>query len=155
MPGATADATALGAMPATGNTTGAAATGASAGANAKRKAPEPDAAVAATAAAVRDQARARRRRRAKQRGYGDEFADMDVEVDPDWGAPPGEEPVASTVASDRGAGTLGFAGTVSKGSAQAAGLTTLSGNEFGGGPRMPMLPNTWNPETPDGELEHS
>ena len=128
---------------------------ASAGSNAKRKAPEPDAAVAATAAAVRDQARARRRRRAKQRGYGDEFADMDVEVDPDWGAPPGEEPVASTVASDRGAGTLGFAGTVSKGSAQAAGLTTLSGNEFGGGPRMPMLPNTWNPETPDGELEHS
>jgi hypothetical protein len=80
----------------------------------------------------------------KQRGYGDEFMDMDVEGDPDWGAPPGEEPVASTVALDRGAGTLGFAGTVSKDSAQAAGLTTLSGDEFGGGPRMPMLLNTWD-----------
>ena len=136
---------------------------ASASASAKRKAPEPDTAVAAAAAAARDQARARRRQRAKQRGHGDEFADMDVEVDPDWGAPPGVgtppacggEPIASTVASDRGGGTLGFAGTVSKGSAQAAGLTTLSGDEFGGGPRMPMLPDTWNPETPDGEREHS
>ena len=134
---------------------------ASAGSSAKSKAPQPDAAVAAAVAAAREEARARRRRHAKQRGHGDEFMDMDVEVDPDWGAPPeepssrGGESAASTVASDRGAGTLGFAGTVSKGSAQAAGLTTLSGNEFGGGPRMPMLPNTWNPETPDGELEHS
>jgi PPE-repeat protein len=81
--------------------------------------------------------------------------DMDIEVDPDWGAPPGDEPVASTVAVDRGAGTLGFAGTVSKHSAQVAGLTTLSGDEFGGGPRMPMLPNTWDPEAPEGEREDS
>jgi len=123
----------------------------SASASAKRKAPEPDAATAAAAAVAREQARARRRRRAKQHGFGEEFADMDVEVEPDWGAPPDEEPVASTVASDRGVGTLGFAGTVSKGSAQASGLTTLSGDEFAGGPRMPMLPNTWNPKTPDGE----
>ena len=127
----------------------------SASASAKRKAPQPDTTVAAAAAAARDQARARRRRRAKELGYGHEFADMDVEVDPDWGGPPGQEPVASTVASDRRAATLGFAGTVSKESAQAAGLTTLSGDEFGGGPRMPMLPNTWNPETPDEEREHS
>jgi hypothetical protein len=122
---------------------------------AKRKAPQPDAAVAAAAAVAREQARARRRRRAKQRGYGDEFIDMDVEVDPDWGAPPGEEPVASTVASDRGAVTLGFAGTVSKDSAHAAGLITLSGDEFGGGPRMPMLPNTWDSEALDGQREDS
>jgi PPE-repeat protein len=127
----------------------------SASSSAKRKAPAPDAAAAAAAAAAREQARARRRRRAKQRGYGDEFLDMDVEVDPDWGAPPAEEPVASTVASDHGAGTLGFAGTVSKDSARAAGLTTLSGDEFGGGPRMPMLPNTWDPEAPEGEREDS
>jgi PPE-repeat protein len=131
----------------------------SASSRAKRKTPQPDAAaaVAAAAAAAREQARARRRqrRRATQRGYGDEYMDADVNVDPDWGAPPGEEPVASTVASDRGAGTLGFAGTVSKGSAQAAGLTTLSGDEFDGGPKMPMLPNTWDPEAPDGEGEHS
>jgi PPE-repeat protein len=127
----------------------------SASSSAKRKAPQPDSAVAAALAAAREQARARRRRRAKQRGYGDEFMDMDVEVDPDWGAPPGEEQVASTVASDHGAGTLGFAGTVSKDSDQAAGLTTLSGDEFGGGPRMPMLPNTWDPEAPEGEREDS
>ena len=128
---------------------------ASARSSAKRKTPESDAAAAASGAGAREQARARRRRRAKQRGYGDEFADMNVDVDPDWGAPPDEEPVASTVASDRGAGRLGFAGTVSKDSAQAAGLTKLSGDEFGGGPRMPMLPNTWDPEAADGEGEHS
>jgi PPE-repeat protein len=130
-------------------------TSASSRSSAKKKAPESDAAAAAAGAAAREQARARRRRRAKQRGYGDEFANMDVDVDPDWGAPPDDEPVASTVASDRGVGRLGFAGTVSKDSARAAGLTTLSGDEFGGGPRMPMLPNTWDPEPADGEGEHS
>jgi len=119
----------------------------SASASAKRKAPEPDAAAAAAAAAAREGARARRRQRARQRGYGDEYMDMNVEVDPDWGTPPGEEPVASTVASDRGAGNLGFAGTVPKEAvAGAAGLTTLAGDEFGGGPRMPMVPGTWNPD---------
>ena len=45
------------------------------------------------------------------RGYGDEYMDMNVEVDPDWAAPSGGE----TAASDQGAGPLGFAGTVSKG----------------------------------------
>jgi PPE-repeat protein len=128
---------------------------ASASSSAQRKAPQPDTAVAAAAAAAREQARARRRRRAKQRGYGDEFIDMNVEVDPDWGAPPGGEPVASTVASDRDGGTLGFAGTASKDSTQPAGLTTLSGDEFGGGPRMPMLPNAWDPEAPEGHREGS
>jgi len=106
------------------------------------KAPE----VAAAAAAASGRTRQRRRRRAQQRGYGDEFADMNIDVDPDWG-----EPVASTVASDQGAGPLGFAGTVSKGSTQAAGLATLSGDEFSAGPNMPMLPGTWDPETPEGE----
>jgi PPE-repeat protein len=79
--------------------------------------------------------------------------DMNIDVDPDWGGPP-SEPVASTVASDQGAGNLGFAGTVSKGSAQAAGLATLSDDEFGGGPSMPMLPGTWDPEAPQGEEDH-
>jgi PPE-repeat protein len=108
----------------------------------------------AAAAAASAPTRQRRRRRAKQRGYGDEYMDMNIDVDPDWGAPPGE-PVASTAASDQGAGDLGFAGTVSKGSAQAAGLATLSDDEFGGGPTMPMLPKTWDPETPPEEGEHS
>jgi len=111
-------------------------------------------AVAAAAAAASGRTRQRRRRRAKQRGYGDEFMDMNIDVDPDWGTPPGE-PVASTAASDRGAGPLGFAGTVSKGTTQAAGLATLSDDEFGGGPTMPMLPGTWDPDAPEGEGKHS
>jgi PPE-repeat protein len=79
--------------------------------------------------------------------------DMNIDVDPDWGAPLDDERVSSTMASDRGAGPLGFAGTVSKGSAQAAGLATVSGDEFGGGPKMPMLPNTWDPDGEAGEGE--
>jgi PPE-repeat protein len=126
-----------------------------ASASAKRKAREPDTSAAVSAAAAREHARARRRQRAKQRGYGDEFMDMNVEVDPDWGAPRGDEPVASTVASDRDGGPLGFAGTASKDSAQPAGLTTLSGDAFGEGPRMPMLPNTWDPDAPEGDRQDS
>ena len=113
------------------------------------KAPE----IAAAAAAAAGRTRQRRRRKVSQRAYGDEFADMNIDVDPDWGGRP-SEPVASTVASDQGAGNLGFAGTVSKGSAQAAGLATLSDDEFGGGPSMPMLPGTWDPEAPQGEGDH-
>jgi PPE-repeat protein len=98
------------------------------------------AAAAAIAAAASDRTRKRRRRRAVMRDHADEFADMNVEVDPDWDAP--------TAASDRGAGPLGFSGTVSKGSEQAVGLATLSDDGYGNGPSMPMLPNTW---LPDGE----
>ena len=101
----------------------------------------PEAAAAAVAAAAKD--RTRRRRRAETRDHADEFADMNVDVDPDWGAP---------TASERGAGPLGFAGTVAKGSERAAGLATLSDDGFGGGPSMPMLPNTW---TPEGERDDS
>jgi len=96
------------------------------------------AAAAAVAAAAKDRTRKRRRRRAEMHDHADEFADMNVEVDPDW--------AASTSASDRGAGPLGFAGTVSKGSEQANGLATLSDDGYGNGPSMPMLPNTWSPE---------
>nr|VTP04425.1 putative PPE family protein PPE47/PPE48 [Mycobacterium riyadhense] len=127
----------------------------SASSSAKRKAPESDTAAAAAAgAAAREQAR--RRRRAKQRGYGDEFMDMNVDVDPDWGAPADEQPAASRLASDQGAEALGFAGAASKsGASQAAGLTTLAGDEFGGGPTMPMLPGTWGraPGQPDEPRE--
>ena len=125
----------------------------SSGAAAQAKTHEPTsrsaaaAAVPAVAPATRQPAQARRRRSVKLRGYGDEFMDMNVEVDPDWGAPPGEEPVASTVASDQGAGSLGFAGTVrTETVASAAGLTTLAGDRFGGGPTVPMVPGTWHPD---------
>jgi PPE-repeat protein len=109
----------------------------SASSGAKKKGSEPEAAALAAASAAREAARARRRRRTKQQDHGDEFMDMNVEVDPDW----------SAQASDRGAGSLGFAGTAAKeAGAAAAGLTTLAGDEFGGGPRMPMLPGTWDPD---------
>jgi PPE-repeat protein len=40
---------------------------------------------------------------------------------------------------------LGFAGTVDKETiSEAAGLTTLADDHFGGGPRMPMLPGSWS-----------
>ncbi|SON59325.1 putative PPE family protein PPE3 [Mycobacterium simulans] len=119
--------------------------GSSASASAKKKAPEPDSAALAAAAAAREQARARRRRRATRRGYGDEFMDMNVDVDPDWGVPRGSEPDVS--ASDQGVRNLGFAGTAHKEtSGAAAGLTTLAGDEFGSGPTLPMIPGTWNPD---------
>lgn len=131
-----------------------------ASARAQRKAPEPDdAAVAATSsAAARRQARARARARTGQRGYGDEFMDMDGP--------------AAIAGSDQGAGPLGRAGLAHKATeatkatdateateatevakateatestevAEAAGLTTLAADEFDGGPRVPMVPSTW------------
>jgi PPE-repeat protein len=124
----------------------------SASAGAKKKVPEPDTAAAAAAAAVGEQARARRRRRAKLRGYGHEFMDMNVEVEPEWDAPLGG---GSTLASDRGAGNLGFAGTARKEAVvEASGLRTLAGDGFGGGPSLPMVPGTWEldrRELGDGE----
>jgi PPE-repeat protein len=127
----------------------------SASSSAKRKSPEPEA--AASAAAAREAARARRRRRAGLRGYSHEFMDMNVEVDPDWGGPPTEEPVVPAVASGQGAGTLGFAGTAHReADIPAAGLTTLAGDEFGNGPSLPMVPGTWKPDQHElGEEEQS
>ncbi|HWF69782.1 MAG TPA: PPE family protein, partial [Mycobacterium sp.] len=105
--------------------------------SAKRKTPEPDSAAVAAAAAARQQRQARRRRRTILRDHGNQFADMNIEVDPDWGAPPDDEPLTS----GNGAGSLGFAGTVrNEAVEQAAGLTTLAGDEFGGGPTVPMMP---------------
>ena len=110
------------------------------------------AAAAAVSVVSRDKTRTRRRRRAELHDHADEFADMNVEVNPDWNAQAVREPVAAAVGSDRGAGPLGFAGTVDKGSvAEAAGLATLNGNGFGGGPTMPMVPGTWDPEVPEVE----
>jgi PPE-repeat protein len=107
-------------------------------------------AAAAVGAVSREKARARRRRRAELRDYGDEFADMDSDL-----GPSAEPEEALVLASDSGTGSLGFVGTVHKDTAaEAAGLATLSGNGFGGGPSMPMVPGTWGPEASQGEEDH-
>jgi PPE-repeat protein len=93
------------------------------------------AAAAAVAAGAKDRTRRRRRQRARLHSHADEFMDMNVDVEPDWGE--------VTAASDSGTGPLGFSGTA-RGSEQASGLATLTDDAFGGGPRMPMLPNTWS-----------
>jgi PPE-repeat protein len=128
-----------------GGPTAGAGTGMTAGA--QRKASEPDIAVAAAAAgaSAREKQRARRRRRAamndRHRGYRVEFLHLEA----DSGADP-EDLVTSAVASGRGAGTLGFAGTAGRSAAEPAGLATLASDEFGGGPSVPMVPGTWEPE---------
>jgi PPE-repeat protein len=106
-------------------------------------------AAAAVGAVSRDKARARRRRRAEMHDHADEFADMDSNLGPIT-----ED--ASVLASERGGGSLGFVGTVRKGTAaEAAGLATLSGTGLGAGPTMPMVPGTWSPDTTEGEGDHS
>jgi PPE-repeat protein len=110
-------------------------------------------AAAAVGAMSRETARARRRRRAQLRDGGNEFADMESDLSRSAG-PEADE--ASAVASDRGAGRLGFAGTTRKDTVgAAAGLATLNGNGFGGGPTIPMVPATWDPEAPEGGEERS
>lgn len=105
------------------------------------KAPAATIPAAGAAAASRAQTRARRRRQAAMREYGDEYLDMD----PDYSE---QEQLVSAVASGNGAGTLGFAGTAHKDPVfAAAGLTKLAGNGFGDGPRMPMVPGTWDQDT--------
>ncbi|MCV7200074.1 PPE family protein [Mycobacterium angelicum] len=53
---------------------------------------------------------------------------------------------AVTLGSDRGAGVFGFAGTIgNKPVGAPAGLATLDGADgFGSGPRVPMLPASWD-----------
>jgi PPE-repeat protein len=109
---------------------------------ARKKAPEPDSAEEpAPAAAPHEPAGSPRRRRAKvtqiERGWGY----MDLE--PDVGD-------AASATSEHGARSLGFAGTAPKQTAAASGLTTLADDEFGGGPRMPMMPGTWESESGQG-----
>lgn len=101
----------------------------------------PAAAALAAAAAAREKRRARRRRGAavKERGYRDEYLDLDAD---DTTPPPPDE--ARVTASTRGAGPMGFSGTVARSDVPAGGLTRLPGDSFGGGPVSPMLPTTWD-----------
>lgn len=115
-------------------------TGSGMGSGAQRKASEPESTTTAApaAASASERQRARRRRRAAMKDHyrGYEF------MDPEQDAVPTPDP-ASSVASDRGAGVLGFAGTARADSAEAAGLTTLARDEFSDGPSEPMLPGNW------------
>lgn len=107
----------------------------------------PAATIPAAAAAVPGRAAAaRRRRRAAMHDHGDEFLDMNVDVDPDWGGTADESALLATAtASGSGAGRLGFAGTArTDADLSASGLTELASDEFGSGPRMPMVPGTWD-----------
>jgi PPE-repeat protein len=109
------------------------------------KAPAVTIPAAGAAAPARGEARARPRRRAAMREYGDEFLDMDSDV----GVAPEYGELVSAVASGNGAGRLGFAGAAHRDTAVgAAGLAKLAGDEFGGGPRVPMVPGSWDREDP-------
>lgn len=105
----------------------------------RKKTPEPDSAEApAAAAAPEEQVQPQRRRRPKikQLGRGYEYLDLDPET--------GHDPTGSP----QGAGTLGFAGTTHKASpGQVAGLITLPNDAFGGSPRTPMMPGTWDTDS--------
>lgn len=114
----------------------------------------PAATIPAAASGVAASAAARRKRRRKQqedikgRGFADAY--LDYEDGPDQEQPPRTEP--RVTASERGTGPMGFAGTVATGgkdTVEAAGLTTLAGDAFGGGPKAPMLPNSWGSSAGD------
>jgi hypothetical protein len=114
----------------------------------------PAASIPAAASGVAASAAARRKRRRKQqedikgRGFADAY--MDYEDEPEQEQPPRAEP--RVTASERGAGPMGFSGTVDnggKGTAHVTGLTTLAGDPFGGGPKAPMLPGSWDPSGGD------
>jgi len=109
----------------------------SASSRARRKSQEPvldDAEEPAAATAASAAARLRSRRRlgaeAKDHAYRYEYMDLDSDE--------------SLLASDAGAGPLGFAGAAPKSdAAQAAGLATLTREGLSDGPRVPMMPSTW------------
>ncbi len=102
------------------------------------------AAAAAAAASSRNKSKSRRRRGAgaADRGYRYEFMTMDGT---DSTPPPPGERTMTAMASDHGAGNLGFTGTASKATiAGPAGLATLTGDSFGEGPTLPMMPGSWD-----------
>ncbi|MGV0626260.1 PPE domain-containing protein [Mycolicibacter minnesotensis] len=103
-----------------------------------RKSSNPDEAVAAAAAAAR--ARTRNRRRRGAHDHADEVIRMHAHMTPT----PDERPEASPRASASRAGQLGFTGAQAKDDTSAAGLATLAGDGFGGGPKIPLLPESWS-----------
>jgi len=105
---------------------------ASAGAGA-RKAAEPDAAAALALAQPDERTPDRRRRQTKVTQLGRGYEYMDPEPEP---------------STESGTKTLGFTGTAPKKTAAApAGLSVLADDAFGGGPRAPMMPGTWDADS--------
>jgi PPE-repeat protein len=117
------------------------------GTGAKAPASDIAASAAASAAASSLAKRKARRKRAQpihQRQYADAYMDYEPDADD---TPP--EPVRGPrmTASERGAGAVGFTGAAGKSDTeQAAGMTELSGDSFGGGPTEPLLPGDWDQE---------
>ncbi|MCV7281521.1 PPE family protein [Mycolicibacterium flavescens] len=111
------------------------------------KAPASDIAASSAAAAVasslaKRKARRRRTQPIHERQYADAYLDYEPEED-DTPPEPARKP--SVAASERGAGTVGFTGAATKSDTeQAAGLTELAGDPFGGGPTEPLLPGDWD-----------
>jgi hypothetical protein len=97
---------------------------------------------AAAASRARAQARAHRRQRtAFDRGYRYEYLLADEGSDK-----PGDttgQTADNYAPAGQGAGTVGFAGTVPTEGVRPAGLITIAGDGFGGGPTVPMLPDSW------------
>lgn len=110
---------------------------AAARAHAVKKAPNPDEAVEAAAAAARDRTRARRRRIAR----GDANAYRRVQADST--RYPDAQPSIATRVSAGSTGARGFAGAHAKPEMPATGLATLAADGFGGGPIIPLLPESW------------
>jgi PPE-repeat protein len=106
---------------------------------ARAKTPEPDSTeipAAAPPAQERTPGGRRRQSKVKQLGRGYEYMDL--------------EPEPTVTPSGQGAGPLGFAGTASKHAATtAAGLATLTDDDFGGSPRIPTMPSTWGSDSSD------
>lgn len=116
-----------------------------AGSRTRKKAASKPAADEADVAEPEEDAAAPRHRRRREKvgmhGRGHKYMYLDQDLAPD--------PVA--MPSDRGAGSLGFAGSAPReGTAPPAGLAKLAGDEFGGGAVSPMLPNTWPADGDNG-----
>ncbi|OIN79260.1 PPE family protein [Mycobacterium malmoense] len=103
-----------------------------------RSASSMPAAAAITRPASPPARRRRRRANVNQLGRRYEYLDLDQVLDDQSS----EQLVASVAASDRGAGALGVAGADPR-AEHPAGLSTLAGDTFGGGPTVPMVPGTW------------
>jgi PPE-repeat protein len=110
----------------------------SAASSAATKAPEhgsTEAAATAAAGSPRGETPLRRRRRTGIVDPGNRYEYLEADSD--------TSPPDQYAASEHGAGPMGFTGTAPQTGPQAAGLATLAAAEFGGGPTMPMLPETW------------